>query len=194
MLKVGGFAPFTTIDYPGCLSAVIFCQGCSWRCGYCHNKHLQSFSGTGLQDWNSLVSFLESRKDILDAVVFSGGEPTAQKDLFIAIKEVRRIGFKVGLHTSGSNPIVLKKCLSIVDWVGFDIKAPFDEYAPITNIKDSGEIAKESASILITSDISRQFRTTVDPFLLEEDRLIKIQELVKSWGEELVLQEVRLQD
>ncbi len=87
---------------------------------------------------------------------------------------------------------MFEKCLSVIDWVGFDIKAPFDEYAFITCIKDSGEKAEESAGILRASNVSRQFRTTIDPFLLEEDRLIKMQELVKSWGEELVLQEMRL--
>lgn len=192
MLKVGGFAPFTTIDYPGCLSAVVFCQGCSWRCGYCHNKHLQPFSGDGFCDWNSVVSFLESRIGILDAVVFSGGEPTAQKDLYAAIIEVRRLGFKIGLHTSGSNPKTFEKCLPVIDWVGFDIKAPFNEYAFITCIRGSGEKAEESVGILRASSVLRQFRTTVDPLLLEENRLTKIQELVKSWGEEIILQEMRI--
>ncbi len=192
MLRIGGLAPFTTIDYPGCLSAVVFCQGCGWRCGYCHNKHLQPFTNNAKCNWSSIVSFLKSRVEVLDAVVFSGGEPTAQKDLYAAIIEVRRLGFKIGLHTSGSNPNVFEKCLSVIDWVGFDIKAPFDEYAFITCIKDSGEKAEESAGILRASNVSRQFRTTIDPFLLEEDRLIKMQELVKSWGEELVLQEMRL--
>lgn len=40
VLQVGGITPFTTIDFPGRLAAVIFCQGCPWRCQYCHNRHL----------------------------------------------------------------------------------------------------------------------------------------------------------
>ena len=192
MLRIGGYAPFTTIDYPGCLSSVVFCQGCGWRCGYCHNKHLQPFSNKGEYNWHSTLSFLKSRVGVLDAVVFSGGEPTTQKYLYTAILEVRDLGFKIGIHTSGSNPSVFEKCLSIVDWVGFDIKAPFDEYTFITCVKDSGEKARESVGILRASNVSRQFRTTVDPFLLEENRLTKMQDLVKSWGEDLMLQEMRL--
>mgnify|MGYP001828201880 CR=1 FL=1 len=31
-LQVGGVTPLTTIDSPGELAAVVFCQGCPWRC------------------------------------------------------------------------------------------------------------------------------------------------------------------
>lgn len=193
MLGIGGFAPFTTIDYPGCLSAVVFCQGCSWRCGYCHNKHLQPFIKPTEYSWLDIILFLKSRIGKLDAVVFSGGEPTMQDELYSAIVETKLLGFKTGLHTSGSNPRILKKCLRILDWVGFDIKAPFSEYPFITGVENSGLEAEKSAEILVASQVMHQFRTTVDPFLLEEGRLVKMQKLVESWGEKLVLQELRLQ-
>ena len=41
-LSVGGFEPFSTQDWPGRLAAVVFVQGCPWRCSYCHNPGLQS--------------------------------------------------------------------------------------------------------------------------------------------------------
>ena len=39
---------------------------------------------------------LGKRRGLLDAVVFSGGEPTLQRDLANAIGEVRGMGFRVG--------------------------------------------------------------------------------------------------
>ncbi len=39
-LRVGGLVPLTTLDYPGLLACVLFCQGCAWRCRYCHNPEL----------------------------------------------------------------------------------------------------------------------------------------------------------
>ena len=39
-LRVGGLLPMTTLDYPDHLACVLFCQGCAWRCRYCHNPEL----------------------------------------------------------------------------------------------------------------------------------------------------------
>src|SRR5450759_6030856 len=39
-LCIGGLTPLSLSDWPGQLAAVVFCQGCPWRCGYCHNPHL----------------------------------------------------------------------------------------------------------------------------------------------------------
>jgi len=128
MLEIGGLLPFTTIDYPGKLAAVIFCQGCPWRCGYCHNQHLiPAMSGAAVH-WPEIVALLRNRCGLLDAVVFSGGEPTMQAGLPGAISAVRVMGFKVGLHTAGPYPDRLGECLPHLDWVGMDLKAPFDEY------------------------------------------------------------------
>ena len=32
-LKIAAITPYTSIDYPGCFSAVAFIQGCPWRLG-----------------------------------------------------------------------------------------------------------------------------------------------------------------
>jgi pyruvate formate lyase activating enzyme len=77
-LKVGGFVPLSTTDFPGQLASVVFCQGCPWRCAYCHNPHLQPAPGEALLDWRWIIARLERRRGLIDAVVFSGGEPTAQ--------------------------------------------------------------------------------------------------------------------
>ena len=191
MLKVGGLAPFTTIDYPGQLSAVVFCQGCPWRCGYCHNRHLQPRSSSNEIPWSEVVEFLKARVGVLDAVVFSGGEPTMQDGVVEAIKTVSMLGFKTALHTSGSNPLLLAKCLPQLSWVGMDIKAPFEDYHKITGIADSGVRASESSLILRGSSVEKQFRTTVDPFLEKEGRIQRMQELVRGWGYDLVLQAMR---
>lgn len=75
-LKVGGLVPFTATDYPGQFAAVVFVQGCPWRCGYCHNPHLQPRSQPAEIEWDALLAFLARRVGLIDAVVFSGGEPS----------------------------------------------------------------------------------------------------------------------
>lgn len=170
---------------------MLFCQGCAWRCGYCHNAHLQPFSRP-LISWDAVLHFLEERKAFLDAVVFSGGEPTQQKRLDAAIRDVRGMGYKIGLHTAGVYPEGLKKVLPLIDWVGMDIKAPFSKYPLVTRVEDSGRKASRSAQILIQADISYEFRTTVDPMLLSLDDLsLLVDEIVKLGAKNYVIQPVR---
>ena len=123
LLRVGGVEPFSSTDYPGALAAVVFCQGCPWRCGYCHNPHLIPARGDDERDFARILDWLASRRGLLDAVVFSGGEPTAQAGLPGAIDAVRAQGFAIGLHTSGAYPRRLAQVLPKVDWVGIDVKA-----------------------------------------------------------------------
>ena len=189
MLEIGGLLPFTTIDYPGSLAAVLFCQGCPWRCGYCHNRHLMPTASSAAVPWLEIVALLKSRCGLLDAVVFSGGEPTMQAGLLDAVKVIRGMGFKVGLHTAGPYPERLRECLPYLDWVGMDLKAPFDEYERITGVPGSGEAARQSAELLRNSGIPHQFRTTLDPFIESGGRIDAMKRMVvKEWGRELVLQ------
>ncbi len=166
-LRVGGFVPFSTVDYPGRLAAVVFCQGCPWRCRYCHNPHLQPFDG-GAPDWPRIEAFLKTRCGLLDAVVFSGGEPTAQLGLLDAMRAARRLGFKVGLHTAGIFPFRLRGALDYADWVGLDIKAPFERYPATTGCPGSGRSAEDALRIVLHSGVDYDLRTTVHPLLLDE--------------------------
>lgn len=191
MLTIGGLTTFTTIDYPGKLAAVVFCQGCPWRCGYCHNRHLLDSGQTGSVAWDDLLGLLEQRRGLLDGVVFSGGEPTLQPGLPKALAEVRQRGFLTGLHTAGPYPERLAACLGQLDWVGMDLKAPFDCYDVITGVVGSGKAAERSAELVRQSGLPHQFRTTVDPFLQAEGRLENLHQLVAGWGEPLVLQELQ---
>lgn len=163
MIRVGGLTPLTTTDYPGCLSAVVFCQGCPWRCGYCHNPHLLDPHSRGAIKWEAVLAFLARRRGLLDAVVFSGGEPTLQKKLPGAVQKVRDMGFRIGLHTSGAYPERLKTLLPFLDWIGMDVKAPFDAYAAVTNVRGSGEKARRSVDLILESGVTHEFRTTVHP-------------------------------
>lgn len=190
MLEIGGLLPFTTIDYPGSLAAVMFCQGCPWRCNYCHNRHLIPTMSGAAVPWLEIVTLLRRRRGMLDAVVFSGGEPTMQAGLPAAITAIREMGFKIGLHTAGANPERLRECLPHLDWVGMDLKAPFEEYEQITGVPGSGEAARQSAELLRQSGVPHQFRTTLDPFLESNGRIGTMQLLVRKWGEELKIQQM----
>ncbi|MBO8085942.1 MAG: anaerobic ribonucleoside-triphosphate reductase activating protein [Marichromatium sp.] len=161
---VGGYVPLTTVDYPGELAAVVFLQGCGWRCHYCHNQELiPSTAQEGAPTWPELLARLEDRRGLLDAVVFSGGEPTLQHGLRPAVEAVKAMGFKVGLHTNGAYPVRLERVLSALDWVGLDIKAQPEDYEAITAVRGSGRGPWESLAMLAWHGAHHQARVTVQP-------------------------------
>lgn len=167
-LRVGGLTPLSTTDWPGMLAAVVFCQGCPWRCGYCHNPGLIPARGESEIPWAEVMAFLQRRRGLLDGVVFSGGEPTLQPALPDAMREVRALGFKIGLHTGGMIPQKLAAVLPLVDWVGFDVKAPLSGYARITGDAGSGERAGAGLQLLLDARVDHEIRTTIHPALLDD--------------------------
>jgi pyruvate formate lyase activating enzyme len=164
-LRVGGFVPFTTQDYPDALAAVVFCQGCPWRCAYCHNPHLIPAAADATHDFAAIARWLATRRGLLDAVVFSGGEPTAQAALADAVDCVRGLDFAVGLHTGGAYPRRLAAILPRLDWVGLDVKADGADYALVTGVPGSGASAFASLDLVRRAGIPHEVRTTVHPGL-----------------------------
>ena len=194
-LRVAGITPFTTIDFPGRLSAVAFLQGCPWKCVYCQNPWMQPREfAEGLEhgSWEDLVRLLERRRGLLDGVVFSGGEPCADPALPAALKAVREMGFQTGLHTGGAYPRRLEEVIGLLDWVGFDVKAPPEDEAAwrrVTGVPGAAAHWLESFSILRTSGVAYECRTTAHPdYLSEEDLLRTARWLAAPGVEDFALQ------
>ena len=191
-LRVGGLTPLSATDWPGQLAAVIFCQGCPWRCGYCHNPHLLPARARTQIAWDDVLAFLRRRGGLLDAVVFSGGEPLAQRALADAMRTVRSMGFRVALHTAGAHPQRLAEVLPLVDWIGLDVKAPFSDYASITGVSGSGDKALASARLVIESGVAHEFRTTVHPAQLPAPAVARLaDDLARLGVRHYVLQQFR---
>jgi pyruvate formate lyase activating enzyme len=172
VIRIGGWARLSTCDWPAKLVTTVFCQGCPWRCGYCHNPGLLAPRARTAIEWPRILEHLTNRQGLLDGVVFSGGEPLLQPRLAEAMREVRARGFGVGLHTGGAYPRRFGQILDehLVDWVGFDIKAAPPAYDKVTGVRNSAPPALHSLRLLLDSRIPRQLRTTVDPaVLLTED-------------------------
>nr|QIM10611.1 anaerobic ribonucleoside-triphosphate reductase activating protein [uncultured Alphaproteobacteria bacterium] len=169
-IKVGGVETFSTVDFPDKISAVVFMQGCPWRCPFCHNAVLQDTAADSGFLWPKFVEFLQTRKKVLDGVVFSGGEPLVQDGLENAIREVKDLGFLIGLHTGGYRPEHLSKILPLLDWVGLDIKAPLDveRYTRAIGINAQPQLPhiRRSLQLLLESGIDFECRTTCDPRIL----------------------------
>ncbi len=180
-MRIGGLQKVSLIDFFGNVSAVVFTQGCNFRCPFCHNEELvypELFSQVVPEE--RVFSHLHRRKKLLDGVVISGGEPTLQKDLDIFISEVKRMGFRVKLDTNGSNPDMIEHLLSMgcVDYLAMDVKAPLEKYEVLTGTKIDTEKITHSIALIQNSGVDHLFRTTVFRPLLCFRDLKKIVDLL----------------
>lgn len=190
-LTIAGLSRFSSVDWPGHLVATVFLQGCPWDCLYCHNPDLIDPRVAGSIAWRDVEALLDTRRGMLDGVVFSGGEPTRQRALVDAIARVRARGFAVGLHTGGAYPTQLTALLDGLDWIGLDVKALPDEYAATTGRGPSGAAAIRALDLVIEAQRARagtdrpldlEVRTTVHPDLIDDERLVRLGHLLADRG------------
>ena len=173
-IQIGGLVPFTTIDYPGKLAAVLFLVGCPLRCAYCSNPHLIS-PHDGEYDPDKVLEWLGSRVGKLEAVVFSGGEALMQGDAVIDyMRRVRELGFAIGLHTNGFYPDTLARAADVVDWIGLDYKARRDKYGELVGQNIAHDHMIRSLDIWQSTGKDFEVRITCDPRFVTKMDLMEI--------------------
>jgi pyruvate formate lyase activating enzyme len=195
-MLIGGFQKFSLLDYPGQLAAIVFTQGCNFRCPYCHNPGLVDPKNyTKIIPTSDVLAFLESRRGKLGAVSITGGEPTLQPDLLWFIAELREMGFKIKVDTNGSLPDVLEELASnkLVDYWAMDIKAPLHLYPVVSKSDVCVDNITRSMDILRDSGVEFEFRTTFFEVLFNWNDLAMIRELLKP-GDRFFLQQCRYTD
>ena len=180
---LGGLQKFSLVDYPGKTCAILFTRGCNMRCPYCHNPELvwpEQYAPEIAVD--EVLSFLETRRGLLDAVTVTGGEPCLHSDLPKLLEQLKRMGFAVKLDSNGSFPGVLRKVIAdeLVDYVAMDIKAPLEKYAQVSGVALDVEPIKESIALLLEGRVEYEFRTTVDRDLLDEEDLLSIGKAIRG--------------
>lgn len=184
-MKLAGLQKTSVIDFPDQISAVVFTQGCNFYCPYCHNSQLipmKSSAEEQLMPTDYFFKFLHQRKNLLDGVTITGGEPLLQPDLkefILKIKEDYNLLIK--LDTNGSRPAELKELIEadLIDYLAVDIKFSWSNYqklAPKTVISK----IKESVKMIIDSDLKYEFRTTVVPGLHDRDEIAEIAGQIKG--------------
>lgn len=187
----GGLQKTTLSDFPGHIAALVFTQGCTFRCPYCHNPELVK-KGESSFTTEEVLSFLQKRQGKLTGLVVSGGEPTLHCELPQFLRSVKELGYDIKLDTNGSRPGVIKELLAdkLIDYVAMDVKAPLGKYEQLAGRQvDTSSIAKTIA-LLVQSQVAHEFRTTVvSPFLTEDD-LVEIGTLVQG-ANKYVLQPYR---
>ena len=173
-----GLTKTTLLDYPGKVAATVFTGGCNFRCPFCHNGHL--VTSAFAQDTitaESVLDHLTKRRNVLQGVCISGGEPTLQADLPEFISQIKELGYDVKLDTNGSYPNVIKQLIDnkLIDYVAMDVKNSKKKYLETACCsKEHLNNVEMSMEILRTAGLPYEFRTTVVKQFHDTEDLKKI--------------------
>lgn len=197
-MLIGGLQKFSLLDYPEKISAIVFAQGCNFRCRFCHNpmlvwpvrvgklKYARNFIGRQKVhpkiNEDDLFAFLELRVGKLDAVVITGGEPCMQKDLPEFIEKIKKLGFLTKLDTNGSYPEALSALIEkkLVNYIAMDLKAPAEKYEEVADVKINFDDIEKSVKIIMRGGLPYEFRTTVVPEMIGKDCIEKMGKIIKG--------------
>jgi len=181
VVEIKGLEKFAPLDFPGYISATVFLGGCNFRCPFCHNADLvlrpQALDTMPL---DYFITFLDSRKDWLEAVCVSGGEPLLDDDLEVLLRVIKDRNMLVKLDTNGSLPERLAELVeaNLVDSIAMDVKAPLHRYKQVTRSDVSEDDIARSIEFVRTSGLPYIFRTTVVPGLVGEKDLLEIAQML----------------
>lgn len=182
-MLIKGLQKLTLLDFPEKVACTVFTGGCNFRCPFCHNASLVTRLNNDRIDEDEFFSYLEKRRNVLEGVCISGGEPTLQPDLYDFIKKIKSMGYAVKLDTNGYQPDVLKKLCNdgLLDYVAMDIKNSPEKYTLTAGINelDMNRIC-ESTEFLMSGNVEFEFRTTVMSELHKSNDFESIGEWLKG--------------
>lgn len=162
-MAIVGIDKLSLLDYEDKVSVVLFSQACNFRCPFCHNGE-SVLNAQNELDFDEILAYLKTRTGLVDAVVFSGGEPTLEPDLEVKIKSVKSLGFLIKLDTNGTNPVLLEKLIDegLIDYVAMDIKNSPSLYAKTSGVTNINlDNIRKSISIIMKKAPDYEFRTTL---------------------------------
>lgn len=180
-MKIGGLHKLTLLDYPNKISCIVFVLGCNMRCPFCHNFGLVNHTLPEVPQ-EEVFAYLKQRKNRLEGVVISGGEPLLSDGLESFIKKVKELGYCVKLDTNGSLPQRLKQLLDkkLIDYVAMDIKNSKDKYNLAAGTNANYDNILKSYKYILESGIDYELRTTVVSQLHDQNAIEEIGKTFKD--------------
>ncbi|MCI9063648.1 MAG: pyruvate formate lyase-activating protein [Clostridia bacterium] len=125
--KVHSIESFGTVDGPG-IRFVLFLQGCSLQCKYCHNRDTWDINGGEYKSLDDIYNKVIRYKNYIyknGGVTVTGGEPLLQyKFLIEFFKKLKRHKIHTCIDTSGMVTLNddIKQLIDLTDLFLLDIK------------------------------------------------------------------------
>jgi pyruvate formate lyase activating enzyme len=180
-MNIRGIYKTTLIDYPGRISAAIFTGGCNLRCRYCHNPSLV-LPGNDENAFteDEIFELLIKRKNLIEGVTITGGEPTLNSDLDRFMRKIKNLGLDVKLDTNGLKPDMVASLLEqgLVDYIALDIKTSPDKYKTLTGKDVDFRVITATVNIIRESGVAYEMRTTCVPEYVTIDDFHAIRESI----------------
>lgn len=161
-MKIGGLMKLTLLDYPEKVACTVFTVGCNFKCPFCHNASLVSATNCEQYTTDEILQFLIKRKNVLEGMCLTGGEPLLQSGVEEFLRKVKELVYSVKLDTNGSFPQKLKDLIDkkLVDYVAMDVKNSIALYPQTAGCADIDGV-KQSVELLKSNVVDYEFRTTV---------------------------------
>lgn len=196
-MKLYGLEKLSLVDYDGKVACTVFTGGCNFKCGFCHNGPLVTETETLAElSEKEVLDYVSSRKNILDGVCVTGGEPTLQKDLPDFLEKLKKTGLSVKLDTNGTNPAMIKSIIenNLADYFATDIKNDKEHYAEIIGFKkyDVSKIDK-TLDYFKSYGVDYELRTTLIKEYHHAENIEKIGEWICG-AKKYVLQKFKNSD
>ena len=183
MVEIKGIEKFAPRDFPGHISSTVFLGGCNLRCPYCHNADLvlrpQTLPAFPL---DYFVDFMKVRKDWLEGICVTGGEPLIHEDIAEFFRVIKKQNLLIKLDTNGTFSERLEFLIDskLIDAVAMDVKAPWSKYSEATGVKADIQEIQKSIIVLREAEIESVFRTTVIPGLVEAKEIEEIGKMLNG--------------
>lgn len=183
MVEIKGLEKFSPRDFPGVISSTVFLGSCNFRCPFCHNAELVLNPGdltTFPMDY--FDQFLDSRKDWLEGICVTGGEPLLHPDLADFLSPLKERNLLVKMDTNGSFPSRLEDLIvkDLVDFIAMDVKAPLEKYQEVTKTDVDVRNIRKSMDIIMHSGRDYVFRITAVPGLIDRAGMREIGRMLQG--------------
>lgn len=161
-MKFGGLQKLTLLDYPSKVACTVFTSRCNFACPFCHNATLVYGSGDEMSE-EEILAFLNKRKNVLEGMCLTGGEPLIQAGVEEFLRKVKDMGYSVKLDTNGSFPDKLESLIKqgLVDYVAMDVKNSKANYPQTVGVNLDLTGVCKSVELLKSGVVDYEFRTTV---------------------------------
>jgi pyruvate formate lyase activating enzyme len=175
-IKIAGWNKLSFIDFPGTIAAVLFLAGCNMRCPYCHNPGVVR-GEYPLVDLSAVKKYLEKRRDMVEGVVLSGGEPCIHEELPETANELCALGLKIKLDTNGLLPAMISACNP--DYLALDIKTIPARYGELgCGYDDAESRLMRSIDIVKAMREEAEIRITVVPPFVDDHVIAEVKKMV----------------
>ncbi len=177
---IGEIERVSLSDYQPKVASTIYTAGCNFKCINCPHKQLVFIpENYTYKNNDEILEYLKQRKDMLQGVCITGGEPLMQEGIFSYLKKIKEMGYSVKINTNGSYPEKMEDGIQqgLIDEVSLSIKHCKEKYPQATGLQEDRfhiEPIEKTLSCLKNGDIPYTITTNVSKQLFTEEDLLSI--------------------